>query len=302
MTEPNGAPEPGQEEEEEEQEDPKRQVAGDVVKVKAPTLMGARGIVMRTTDDLIRVCKWVSGSGLAPRGIDTPQKVFVVVEQGLELGWSLMQSLQNLYVIHGRIGMYGQAALAQVRASGQTVEYDEWFEVDGKRIPYLGDIPDIEAANVVAVTKSLRRGMSKPVITRYGVAEAKRARLWGKVGKSGEPSAWVTSPGRMLQMRSRGMNLKDNFSDVLCGLSLVEELRDVEVEVVDTPSALTHDGSKQIPEKTHGGDTPVEAGTPEPEQGEPEVKAPDSAATEPVAPAEPEPEELPEAHEDEFQF
>jgi hypothetical protein len=77
---------------------------------------------------------------------------------------------------------------------------------------------------------SLRDGDDMPKFTRFTIADAKQARLWGKDGP------WQTYPKRMLMWRARGFNLRDNFGDVLKGLHTTEEARDMvdigqEVEV-----------------------------------------------------------------------
>jgi hypothetical protein len=79
------------------------------------------------------------------------------------------------------------------------------------------------------VCQAKRRGDAQPVESRFGVAEAKKAGLWGKQGP------WTQYPRRMLQMRARGFALRDAFPDVLRGLVTAEEAADythVETEPV----------------------------------------------------------------------
>jgi hypothetical protein len=44
-------------------------------------------------------------SGLAPKGIDSAEKALVVILRGRELGMGVMQSLQDMYVVAGKISM-----------------------------------------------------------------------------------------------------------------------------------------------------------------------------------------------------
>jgi hypothetical protein len=86
-----------------------------------------------------------------------------------------------------------------------------------------------EGEHMVAVCQAKRRGDAQPVESRFGVAEAKKAGLWGKQGP------WTQYPRRMLQMRARGFALRDAFPDVLRGLVTAEEAADythVETEPV----------------------------------------------------------------------
>jgi hypothetical protein len=92
-----------------------------------------------------------------------------------------------------------------------------------------------------AVVISTRKG-SEPLETRFSVADAKLAGLWGKSGP------WSQYPERMLLFRARGFNLRDNFGDVLKGLRTHEELRDIPREprnVTPTPGASIADALTQ---------------------------------------------------------
>jgi len=195
-----------------------------------------QGIALRTMDDLARFSKCVADSGLAPKDFKTPQAIAVAVQHGLELGLSPMQALHSIAVINGRPGLYGDAAKALVEASGLMTEFDEWFEIAGKRADELPNpVPD----NARAVCYSLRRGRKNGRTSQFSVADAKRAGLWGKAGP------WTQYTGRMLMFRARGFNLRDQFADVLKGIHTVEELQDysgdrqpkrVEAEVVPAPA------------------------------------------------------------------
>lgn len=184
-------------------------MAGEMVKAEPAgesMPMRARGIVIADMNSLARFCKVVADSGLAPRDFKTPQQIAVAVMYGMELGLSPMQALQSVAVVNGKPGLYGDGALAVVRASGLL----EWIteEVTGE-----GD-----KRKATCLTK--RVGDPKARETTFSVADAKKANLWGK------PGPWTQYQDRMLQFRARGFNLRDNFPDVLKGIKTVEELRD----------------------------------------------------------------------------
>jgi hypothetical protein len=120
-----------------------------------------------------------------------------------------MAALQNVAVINGRPGIYGDAALALVRASGLCEAYTQKTEGAGDTL--------------AAVVTSKREG-HEPLTHRFSVADAKKAGLWGKSGP------WSQYPERMLLFRARGFNLRDNFGDVLKGLRTTEELSDIPAE------------------------------------------------------------------------
>ncbi len=65
-----------------------------------------------------RMAVAISKSGLAPKGIQTPEAIFTAMQLGAEVGLSPMSALQNIAVVNGRPTIWGDAQLALVRASG----------------------------------------------------------------------------------------------------------------------------------------------------------------------------------------
>jgi hypothetical protein len=59
------------------------------------------------------------------------------------------------------------------------------------------------------------------VQTTFSVRDAMRAGLWSKAGP------WKEYPDRQLRWRAIGFNLRDQFSDLLGGFPITEELRDI---------------------------------------------------------------------------
>ncbi|MDQ2079519.1 recombinase RecT [Xanthobacteraceae bacterium Astr-EGSB] len=123
-----------------------------------------------------------------------------------------MQALQRIAVINGRPTIWGDAALALVRASRLLESIKE--EVDGE-----GDA-------MVATCTVMRVGDLETVSRTFSVADAKTAGLWNKRGSSGQPTPWITHPKRMLQMRARAFALRDVFPDVMGGMYIAEEVVD----------------------------------------------------------------------------
>lgn len=186
--------------------------------LKAAPMMA---IVPRNMDEVWRLAQAVSLSGLAPNDMKEPEKVMVAILHGMEIGLKPMQAIQRIAVINGRPSLWGDAALALVRASGLM----EWIKetIDGE-----GDAR-------VAVCTTKRRGDPEPVTRTFSVQDAKIARLWKKGESAGKITPWVTHPDRMLQMRARGFNLRDVFPDPLGGMYLAEELQG---ETIDAAPAI----------------------------------------------------------------
>ena len=183
--------------------------------------IGNRGIVPSNMDDLFRFAKAVSVSGLAPKGIESAEAIFVALEMGLEVGLPMMAALQNIAVINGRPTIWGDAQLAVVRGTGELTLFEEWYEEGGKR---LARNPATFTDATTAVCRVQRAGY-EAAETAFSVADAKRANLWGKAGP------WSQYPARMLRFRARSFGLRDQFGDALRGLRTAEEVMDDPVEI-----------------------------------------------------------------------
>lgn len=170
-----------------------------------------RGLIPSTMSEVAKMAETVHNSRLAPYGIDTPQKVFVCICHGLEVGLAPMAAIQSIAVINGRPCMWGEALLGLVHASGMLEDMQETLDEE----------------TMTATCTMKRKGVKSPVVRTFSKADAELAGLWGKTGKSGQPTPWVSYPKRMLQMRARGFAIRDAFPDVTKGLAVREEMEDV---------------------------------------------------------------------------
>lgn len=201
-----------------------------------------RGIQLTSFEDMMRFATTICNSGLAPRDLKTPDAILVAIQHGMELGLSPMQALQSIAVINGRPSIWGDAALAIVKAHPECVDVIETFERGN------GD------ESMMAKCEILRAG-KQPVVRTFSVAQAKKAGLWGKTGP------WSQYPQRMLQMRARSWAMRDAFPDALKGVGISEEVRDVtpapaparEVQAVVLPG-----DPEPEPLQIEGGEAPAE--------------------------------------------
>ena len=166
---------------------------------------------LRTWEEIERFAEKAARSGMVPlayKGV--PDAIMIAVMLGAELGLAPMQSLQNIAVISGKPSIYGDAMIALVRASGKARSIREWSEGEGEAM--------------VCCCEATRKDDPNPVLSRFGVADARKAGLWGKAGP------WQQYPARMLKMRARGFALRDAFADVLHGVISAEEAGDIPFE------------------------------------------------------------------------
>ena len=171
------------------------------------TTQRAGGLALQTLAEAMSFAKMVANSDFAPKDFrGKPESCLLAIDYGGSIGLSRMQSLQSIAVINGRPTIWGDAALALV--------------IGSPVCEYVRETVDGEGDAMVATCEAKRRGYEKASVVRFGVADAKKAGLWGKSGP------WSQYPRRMLQMRARGFALRDAFPDVLRGLVTAEEAQD----------------------------------------------------------------------------
>ena len=158
------------------------------------------GLLPQSFEALYRMANIMSESGLMPKGMESPEAVFVAVQMGMEVGMSPMQAVQNIAPINGRPSIYGDSVLGLVRSSGLLEYITETIEGEGDQM----------LARVIAK----RKNEPEPIERVFTVRDAKTAGLWGKQGP------WSQYPKRMLQMRARSWALRDGFGDVIKGLQI----------------------------------------------------------------------------------
>ena len=183
------------------------------------TQRASTGLALATFDDAYRFAKMVSASEFAPKDFKgKPESCLLAIQHGSEVGLSPMQSLQSIAVINGRPTIWGDAALALVQSSPVCEYVREFVEGEGDAM--------------VAVCEAKRRGYPQPTVSRFSMADAKRAGLVGKAGP------WTQYPARMLALRARGFALRNAFADALRGLITAEEAQDYPTPepVRETPS------------------------------------------------------------------
>lgn len=175
-------------------------------------LATGNAIKIETVSDLEALANLLfKGGASAMPNVDRPEKVARMILAGAEIGLSPAQSLESLWMgKNGKIAIWGDGAIALVRASGLMEDFKEWVEGEG------------EDRKGVATAKRgdevMRREFSVRDANKAGLIE--RAR-----GQKGD-GPWITYQDRMLTSRARGFLLRDLFPDVLRGLVTTEELQD----------------------------------------------------------------------------
>lgn len=168
-------------------------------------------LVPSSFEDAIKISKLLASSDLVPKDFKgKPENCVVAIAWGQEIGLGALQALQGIAVINGRPALWGDAALAVVRAHPDFEDIEETIEGEGDK---------------KTATCTIKRKGKAPTTRTFSIADAKKANLHNK------PGPWTQYENRMLQMRARGFCMRDAFTDALKGFKTAEEVQDTEKEI-----------------------------------------------------------------------
>lgn len=163
----------------------------------------ALALVPRGLEEAEKMATKLSESSLLPPHFHKqPGNVYWAIALGLEIGFTPVQALQSIYVVHNRPGMYADSMVALILASGHA----EYFQC-------------VERSPTSATYETKRRGSPKPQSVTVTIEQAKQAGWTSNKKYEQEPEV-------MLAARAKSRLAKDVYPDVLRGMASVEELRD----------------------------------------------------------------------------
>jgi len=181
----------------------------------------------RDFEQAMKFANMVAATSFAPATYrNKPEECLMAMMAGNEVGLGAMASMQNIAVINGHPSIYGDAALALVKASPDYEALEESITDNGK----------------TATCIAKRKG-EKPVKRTFTMQDAETAGLLSKSGP------WKTYPKRMLQMRARAWAIRDTWPHVLKGLSVREEAADIAPEINVTPDHVEEEKINPIEEQ-----------------------------------------------------
>jgi len=146
-----------------------------------------------------------------------PDNVYIVLQHATVLGVPPLEAIQGMYVVKGKVSAYGDFLLALCMRHSSFEDIIEEFVGEGD--------------SFTAKCTVCRKGRS-PTVRTFSIQDARDAGLWNR------NAVWKSYWKRMLQMRARGMALRDSFPDALHGMSVIEEYVGVEgyeVKLLDYP-------------------------------------------------------------------
>ena len=178
-----------------------------------------KGVIPKDYEDVLRFAGLIHGAGLAPKGFDTPAKCAIGILTNLEQGRPAITGLQDLAIINGKCGTYGNAITAKITSSGLM---DKDYPVETETgTPYEDDW---------TFTYTVKRKGRPAVTGRWTWIDSKRAGFDNPTTKDGRKdiwSPWTRFTRRMMQWKARSFVNQDEFGDILRGMTPVEDLYDI---------------------------------------------------------------------------
>jgi hypothetical protein len=184
---------------------------------------GTHGLELTSVESMHRFGQAVIKSGLAPSHFDTPEKILIAVQTGMEAGLKPMAALRSIIVINRMPAWKGDAALGLIRSSGKMKQWQE--------PAYTGTPHKDDWTCTVASERFDIPGVKQ---TSFSIADAKKAGLY----PGNAQSPWTKYPKRMIYYRSLGFHARDHYSDVLMGLAIAEEVQDYQVAAVGATNRI----------------------------------------------------------------
>lgn len=142
--------------------------------------------------------------GVLPKGIDTVQKMMVVLQAGREIGLAPLESLNSLYFVNGKVAMYGEAVPNQILRAGHRIV---WGKCDA----------------TTATVTIIRGDDSQKMSTTFTMKDAEERGYTSN-------AIYKKFPENMLKWRALSMTAKFIAPDALRGIGIKE---DMEVEVIE---------------------------------------------------------------------
>lgn len=150
-------------------------------------------------------------AGALPTGLNAEQAL-VIMQFGSELGIKPFTALQSIYIVKGKLVLYGSMVISRLTEDGYRVEYED--KVSDK---------DDENSCTVTVTKG------NEIITETYTFEMARKSGY-TMGQSGMKAGWVAGTNRKLKLRYGAVStlLKTKLPHLLNGAEIKEVWEDVE--------------------------------------------------------------------------
>jgi hypothetical protein len=136
------------------------------------------------------------------------KKATIAILHGQEVGLGPMQAVRGIYIIRGTPTIWGDALVGLCQREISNGPTWEFIGTEG-------------APGFACRVSVWRKGRPDPIVAEFSWAMAVTAKLIGKAGP------WTQYPRDMMRRRALATVMRIGFADLLCGLSVREEIEDM---------------------------------------------------------------------------
>ena len=191
--------------------EPSKEVAA--VAKPAPLVPKYFQIIPKDLTEAMKFADMVAASDFVPKDYrGKGGNCLIAVQFGAELGLPPLQAIQNIAVINGKPGIYGDLGKALLYSKGFKIEERDAKETQSKNEAWC----------------KVTRPNGEVTERTFSLDMAKTAKLWGKEGP------WTNYPYRQMAWRAFWWAARDAAADVLKGIWGVEELVDYKADAIET--------------------------------------------------------------------
>ena len=171
----------------------------------------------RDLPSAIALARMITTSPLCPLALRGREAdVLLVMMTGAEIGLTTMQSLRNLYIVEGRIGMSAALIRGRCQKHGDCA---------------LFEVAEADAAHAVVEVK--KRAWPESRRVSWSIADAERA---GLIKEDQPDSLWRRWPQEMCVARATTRAASMYFPEITSGLLSEEDLRDMSPAAATAPA------------------------------------------------------------------
>lgn len=234
--------------------------------------------VMQAPDAAFTMAQNLASSHMVPTALQNrPNDVFAVMCFGQQIGLPVLASVQNIFNVHGSIGISAKSSRALILQSG-LCEYIK------------DEIITDENEGLKCIVKIKRKGINE-MVGEFSMADARQAGLLDLTKKGKIKDNWRLYPKDALLHRAETRAFNKAFSDITCGLSIAEAMdehgsiknitsepesrvNEIKSEIVDDKSLETEIIIDDQPDESNTEpETAVETQTVEPDPPQDDSKA-----------------------------
>lgn len=181
--------------------------------IAAAPVLGGMIADPKTMNTLFRLAKMYASSKIVPETYrDKPEDCLVAIELAARMNVSPIFVMQQLYIVKGRPGWSGQAALALIQNARKFMDLEYVM---------VGTEGTMERGCYLQGRSTTTGRIVKGTLVTMQMAKDE-----GWIDKSG--SKWKTMPEQMLRYRAASFFARAECPQALMGFQTVEELEDVQ--------------------------------------------------------------------------